>query len=103
ATLLNEKEPASNGLLGWSGRPDLNWRPLRPERSALTKLSYAPIQAQRDYSPCHRELSTNPGTGGSRLFPFSGPYEGILWHIKLLSGKGVKFLEGLGKALAVSL
>ena len=25
-----------------SGRLDLNQRPLRPERSALTKLSYAP-------------------------------------------------------------
>lgn len=30
--------------MGWSGRPDLNWRPLRPERSALAKLSYAPKQ-----------------------------------------------------------
>ena len=26
-----------------SGREDLNLRPLRPERSALAKLSYAPI------------------------------------------------------------
>ncbi len=26
-----------------SGRQDLNLRPLRPERSALAKLSYSPI------------------------------------------------------------
>ena len=26
----------------WSGRQDLNLRPLRPERNALAKLSYAP-------------------------------------------------------------
>ncbi len=26
-----------------SGRQDLNLRPLRPERSALAKLSYAPM------------------------------------------------------------
>jgi hypothetical protein len=28
--------------LTWSGRQDLNLRPLRPERNALAKLSYAP-------------------------------------------------------------
>ncbi len=27
----------------WSGRQDLNLRPLRPERNALAKLSYAPM------------------------------------------------------------
>jgi hypothetical protein len=27
-----------------SGRQDLNLRPLRPERSALAKLSYSPIK-----------------------------------------------------------
>ena len=26
-----------------SGRQDLNLRPLRPERSALAKLSYSPV------------------------------------------------------------
>ena len=29
---------------GKSGRLDLNQRPLRPERSALAKLSYAPTR-----------------------------------------------------------
>lgn len=29
-------------FLFWSGRQDLNLRPLRPERNALAKLSYAP-------------------------------------------------------------
>ena len=29
---------------GKSGRHDLNVRPLRPERSALARLSYAPIR-----------------------------------------------------------
>ena len=29
--------------LNQSGRQDLNLRPLRPERSALAKLSYSPI------------------------------------------------------------
>ena len=29
--------------LGWSGRADLNRRPQRPERCALTRLRYAPI------------------------------------------------------------
>ena len=33
-----------------SGRKDLNLRPLRPERSALAKLSYAPIQARNRHS-----------------------------------------------------
>ena len=29
-------------LFSWSGREDLNLRPLGPEPSALTKLRYAP-------------------------------------------------------------
>jgi hypothetical protein len=27
---------------GWSGREDLNFRPQRPERCALTRLRYSP-------------------------------------------------------------
>jgi hypothetical protein len=30
-------------ITGKSGRQDLNLRPLRPERSALAKLSYSPV------------------------------------------------------------
>ena len=30
-------------LGNWSGREDLNLRPLRPERSALARLSHAPF------------------------------------------------------------
>ena len=32
---------------GESGREDLNLRPLRPERSALAKLSYSPVVETR--------------------------------------------------------
>jgi hypothetical protein len=32
--------------LSKSGRQDLNLRPLRPERSALAKLSYSPAKQQ---------------------------------------------------------
>ena len=32
-----------NLKLDWSGREDLNLRPQRPERCALTRLRYAPI------------------------------------------------------------
>ena len=35
--------------LNQSGRQDLNLRPLRPERSALSKLSYSPIKQK--YKP----------------------------------------------------
>jgi hypothetical protein len=37
----------------WSGCPDLNRGPLRPERSALTKLRHSPPAPQReaDQSP----------------------------------------------------
>ena len=31
-----------NAFFRWSGREDLNLRPLGPEPSALTKLRYAP-------------------------------------------------------------
>ena len=31
-----------SAVLTWSGRAELNRRPLRPERSALTGLSHAP-------------------------------------------------------------
>ena len=31
-----------------SGRQDLNLRPLRPERSALAKLSYSPVNRSRN-------------------------------------------------------
>ena len=40
-----KKNPMDNihGILGyWSGREDLNLRPLRPERSALARLSHTP-------------------------------------------------------------
>lgn len=40
--------------LGWSGRPDLNWRPLRPERSALAKLSHAPLALDSKIISQHR-------------------------------------------------
>ena len=33
----------SNRILRKSGRQDLNLRPLRPERSALAKLSHSPV------------------------------------------------------------
>ena len=33
-----------------SGRQDLNLRPLRPERSALAKLSYSPVKPDCEYS-----------------------------------------------------
>ena len=40
-----------------SGRLDLNQRPLRPERSALSKLSYAPrlvlVKRYKKYSTSH--------------------------------------------------
>ena len=42
----------------WSGREDLNLRPLRPERNALAKLSYAPrIGRKKDRA----------GRGGSQI------------------------------------
>jgi hypothetical protein len=43
---LNEEEVANklvaSSKFTWSGRPDSNWRPPRPERGALTRLRYAP-------------------------------------------------------------
>ena len=36
-------EDTSVRLVKWSDRQDLNLRPLRPERSALARLSYGPI------------------------------------------------------------
>src|SRR4030042_926535 len=33
-----------------SGRQDLNLRPLRPERSALAKLSYSPVKPKCKYN-----------------------------------------------------
>ena len=37
--------------MDWSGRAELNRRPLRPERSALTGLSHAPNWQAGLYPP----------------------------------------------------
>src|SRR6266581_6794810 len=47
----------------WSGWPDLNRRPLRPERSAL------PSCATPRRLPERREARVNPGTSGSLADP----------------------------------
>ena len=39
-----------------SGRHDLNMRPLRPERSALARLSYAPILGLRYRAFCQSRM-----------------------------------------------
>ena len=53
----------------WSGCPDLNRGPLRPERSALTKLRYSPRQVspQPDNPTRRRQPQpTAPSTGAWR-------------------------------------
>jgi hypothetical protein len=54
----------------WSGREDLNLRPLRPERSALAKLSHAP-----SYSSAGRTVPRHPprASGKARDVPASRP------------------------------
>ena len=52
ADSVNIKQASSitdNALLQ-SGRQDLNLRPLRPERSALAKLSYSPVTVLNFYN-----------------------------------------------------
>ncbi len=51
----------------WSGWRDLNSRPLRPERSALTGLRYTPKQAHKNsfFSPKFQKY-------GSDHFTFHG-------------------------------
>jgi hypothetical protein len=54
---------------GWSGRQDLNLRPLRPERNALAKLSYAPMsqsvrrQRAREATPTDQCCSERSSLG----------------------------------------
>ena len=43
------KKPQGRILAVKSGRHDSNVRPLRPERSALARLSYAPIYTSCDH------------------------------------------------------
>lgn len=40
---LSRRAPRPAGLSPWSGWPDSNRRPPRPERGALTKLRYNPV------------------------------------------------------------
>ena len=65
---LNKIQTANDLQLLWSGRGDLNPRPPRPERGALTKLRYFPY---RHYTgrrrPAVRQLSHMPGLGHERL------------------------------------
>ena len=37
-------------IVNWSDRQDLNLRPLRPERSALARLSYGPVVSYEAYT-----------------------------------------------------
>jgi hypothetical protein len=53
----------------WSGCPDLNRGPLRPERSALTKLRHSPSAPQKE--------------AGSTLYPSESPW------LSALVGAGV--------------
>ena len=52
-----------------SGRQDLNLRPLRPERSALAKLSYSPVKPVRQYNTLLEELQTIINSPGQYLSP----------------------------------
>jgi hypothetical protein len=54
-----------SGLV-WSGCPDLNRGPLRPERSALTKLRHSPSSGA---SPDDAILTGAPGGGRGRRWP----------------------------------
>ena len=75
-------EDASVRFLIWSDRQDLNLRPLRPERSALARLSYGPIYRMR-----HVLLNL-----GSAVRPHLRPYaKGHLVTVALglsITGKG---------------
>jgi hypothetical protein len=42
------QNPEALTWFSWSGCPDLNRGPLRPERSALTKLRHSPSASQRE-------------------------------------------------------
>ena len=54
-TAATSQVVAQNGLKK-SGRHDLNMRPLRPERSALARLSYAPILGLRYRAFCQSRM-----------------------------------------------